>query len=183
MKDSRFREPTVGDPLDSLPRHMFLLAAAPERPTPEVYDVVAERTEGPRVRRHRVIREVASNHLPEPFPLFGDRIIHALSQLLLDLPELRSHTIAAGLPLQLESTTTRFPAKEYETQERKGFRFAKAAPLSSDRCIAAKFQQPGLVRMKRKRELLQPQTHRFPETPRGQLRARSRQRYHPHTAG
>src|SRR5258707_12083118 len=53
-----------------------------------------------------------------------------------------------------------------ESQKGEGLRSAKTSPLAVDRCIAAELQQPRLVRMERKRELLQPQSHRVPEAPR-----------------
>lgn len=62
--------------------------------------------------------------------------------------------------------TTRPPTDKDETQEGEGLRPAKAAALSSARCVAAKLQQPRLVRMQRKRELFQPRSHRVPEAPR-----------------
>lgn len=62
MKDSDRREPVICKPRDSLPRHTALLAPPPQRATPEVDDVMSERTECPQVRWHRVVREVADDY-------------------------------------------------------------------------------------------------------------------------
>src|ERR1700751_3263766 len=110
MKNARLGEPGTRDPLDPRPRHMVLLAAAPERAPPEINDVVAERAKCARVRGYCVVREVAAHHLPKPFPLHRNRFVHASPKLLLDLPELRPHAIAPGLPLKLEGATARFAA-------------------------------------------------------------------------
>ncbi len=44
------------------------------------------------------------------------------------------------------------------------FRFAEPAPLAPGRRKATEFNQPGLVRMERQFELLQPRAHRNEET-------------------
>src|SRR4051794_6402224 len=65
--------------------------------------------DSPNVRRHRVVREVAADHLLQPPPLDRDRLMHALPQRLLDRPQRRSHAIAAALPLELEGAPIRSP--------------------------------------------------------------------------
>src|SRR5258708_16028244 len=46
------------------------------------------------IGRHGMIGEEASDHLLEPGPLLGDRLVHAPSQFLLDPPERCPHAIA-----------------------------------------------------------------------------------------
>jgi hypothetical protein len=140
MKDSRLWEPGIRDPLDPRPRHVILLTAAPERPPPEVNNVVTEGAECSRVRWYCVVREVSAHHLPEPFSLRRYRFVHAPPQVLLDLPELRPHAITSGLPLQLEGTATRSSADKDETQEGEGLRPAKTSTLAVGRCVATKLQ-------------------------------------------
>ena len=54
----------------------------------------------PAVGRHGVIGEVASDNLRQPAPLFGDRLVHPVSHLLLDLLELAPHAVTPGFPLE-----------------------------------------------------------------------------------
>src|SRR5262245_15499875 len=94
------------------PREPVFLAAAPKCAIPEPYHVAMERSDRRAVRGNRVIGEVASDDLPQPTPLFGYRLMHALAQLLLDLGELRPHAVAPGLTLYDELTSMRLAADE-----------------------------------------------------------------------
>src|SRR4051812_49915501 len=78
---------------------------------------------------------VAGDDLPQPLPLPGNGLVHPPSQLLLDHPELRLHAVAAGLPIDLEVTSTRLATDEGKAQEREGLRLAKPAPRSVRRCL------------------------------------------------
>src|SRR6476659_4945132 len=75
-----------------------------------------------RVGRHCVVVEVAAHDLPQPFPLFGDWLVHTPSHRLLDLPQLCPHAIPSGLPLDLEFARAGFAANEAEAQEVEGLR-------------------------------------------------------------
>src|SRR5271154_2191010 len=99
MKDIRFGEPVVGQLSDLPPRHLMFLAAPPERPPPEIYDMVSECPEGRTICRRRVVLEVTTDNLPEPFRLFADRLMHPPSKLLLDFREFRLHAVASALPV------------------------------------------------------------------------------------
>ena len=99
------------------------------------------------VGRHCVVVEVAGNDLPQPFPLLRDRLMHAPSQLLLDLPKLRPHAVAPGLPLDEELALAGLAADEGEAQEVEGLRFAEPTLGAPARRMAAELDQPGLVRM------------------------------------
>src|SRR5271165_4588854 len=105
------------------------------------------------VGRHGEVIEVAADHLPQPFPLRGYRLVHAPSQFLLDGLQLRPHAVASGLPLDEELARPRLAADEGEAQEVEGLRLAEPAPLAVRRCEAAELDQTGLVRMKRQRKL------------------------------
>jgi hypothetical protein len=106
MKDFRLGEPVVSDPLDPLPGDPTSLAASRQRTSPEVNHVMAECSDRRRVGRHGVIGEIASDNLRQPAPLFGDRLVHPLSHLLLDLLELAPHAVTPGFPLKEELAMT-----------------------------------------------------------------------------
>jgi hypothetical protein len=111
--------------------------------------MVPERRERPTVCRDRVVGEVTRHDLPQPFPLFGDRLMPAPLQLLLHFPELRPHAVAPGLPADQEFALARFPADEREAKEFECFRFSESALLAVRRREAAELDQAGLLRMER----------------------------------
>ena len=77
MKDFRFGKPVICRLREPLPGHAVLLAASPQRALPEFSDEVAKHVERATVRRHGVVIEVAPDDLPQPFPLYGYRLMHA----------------------------------------------------------------------------------------------------------
>src|SRR5262249_1309169 len=86
MENDRFREKVFRQLRHPCPRDPILLTASPQRAPPEVSHMLPEHAECTRIGRHRVIVEVATEDLPQPFPLLGDRPVHAPSQRFLDLP-------------------------------------------------------------------------------------------------
>jgi hypothetical protein len=110
MKDFGLREKIIGQRRHPFPREAVLLAAAPQRAQPEALDMADEGAECRVVSRHGMVGEVAPNNLRQPTPLFGDRLVHPPSCLLLDLPELYPQAIASGLAFKLELTRARTPA-------------------------------------------------------------------------
>jgi hypothetical protein len=101
-----------------------------------------------------VIVEVSGDDLSQPLSLFGNWLMHAPPQFLLDGLQLDPHAIPTGLPFDLEFTPASFIADEDEAQEGEGLRFAEPAPLSVLHRKAAELDEPGLLRMKRQRKLL-----------------------------
>ena len=89
--------------------------------------MVAEGHEGPAVRWHRMISKVAVDHLPQPAPLDGDRLMHAPPQRVLDPPQGRPHAVGAALPLELEGAPAGSPADVGEPQEAERLRLAEPA--------------------------------------------------------
>src|ERR1700751_574764 len=124
VKDARPRQIVVREPRDPLPRRLVSLAAPPQRPSPEIHDAVTECLNCPDVRRHRVIRKVASTHLPQPRPLPGDRLVPPPLQFLFHCPQLRLQPVAPGPALEQEPAPSRLAADEGEAEEVKGFRLA-----------------------------------------------------------
>src|SRR5918996_6140823 len=99
-----------------------------------------------------MVGEKAGHDLPQPLPLLGDRLVPPPSQLLLDLPELGSHAVASGLPMDQEAPPTALAADEGEAQEGEGLRFAEPAPGAPCRRMAAELDQAGLFRVGGQRE-------------------------------
>src|SRR5215472_3387387 len=153
MKDDRFREPGLRPLRHPYPRDAILVAATPQRAPPEVDDMVPEHGQCTGVGRHCVIAEVATNDVPQPFPLIGEGLVHALPQLLFDHPQLRPHAISPGLPFDLEFALAGLAADEGEAQEVEGLRSAEPTPLAAFRRKASELDEPGLLGMQCQREL------------------------------
>src|SRR3974390_478752 len=102
MKDGRFREPGLRQLRHPFPRGAILLAATPQRAPPEVAGGVRKDVQGTTIGRHGVVVEVTADYRAEPFPLRGDRQVHAPSQYRPGLPAVPPHAIRPGLPFGLD---------------------------------------------------------------------------------
>src|SRR5215218_1163186 len=163
VKEVRSGEPGIGQLRHPRPCEPVFLAAPAQRAPPQVGHMVAEGHEGTAVRWHRMISKVAADHLPQPAPLDGDRLMHTPPQRVLDPPQGRPHAVGTTLPLELEGAPAGSPADVGEPQEAERLRFAEPALGAPARREAAKRDQAGLVRMQRQRKLLQARAHRVPE--------------------
>src|SRR5262245_55201878 len=147
MKDAGLGEPVVSQPRHSRPGEVTVLTATPQRLPPASDDLIADEPPCVSIGRHCVVVVEASNNLLQPDPLFGDRLMHPLSQFLLDLLELYTHAITPGLPLEEKLPAARCATHKDEAQESEGFRFANPALGAPVRREAAKLDQSGLFRM------------------------------------
>jgi len=103
-----------------------------------------------------VVGEESGDDLPQPSSLFGNRLMQAPSQLLLNLSEFRARAVPSRCPLQKEFAAASLAADERESEKVEGLRFAKPTLGARDRCEAAKPDQACLLRMQRQCELCQP---------------------------
>src|SRR3954453_16326178 len=110
VKEVRSGEPGIGHLRHPRPCEPVFLAAPPQRAPPQVGHVVAEGHDGTAVRWHRMITKVAADHLPQPAPLDGDRLMHTPPQRVLDPPQGRPHAVGATVPLELEGAPAGPPA-------------------------------------------------------------------------
>src|SRR4029078_13735578 len=86
VKEVRSGEPGIGQLCHPRPGEPVFLAAPPQRAPPQVGHMVAEGHEGAAVRWHRVISKVAVDHLRQPAPLDGNRLMDAPPERVLDPP-------------------------------------------------------------------------------------------------
>src|SRR6478609_2347993 len=163
MKDARRGKPVSDQLRHAFPCEPAFLAAPPERSPPEIGHIMPERRERPAISRDRIVGEVASHDLPQPFPLLWDRLMHSTQELRLNVPQLSPHAVASGLPLKLEVAAARSTTDEGEAQEREGFRLSKPAQLAIVRSKAAELNQASLVRVERQCKFPKPVMHRIKE--------------------
>src|SRR3984893_5703084 len=163
MKDARRGKPVSDQLRHAFPCEPAFLAAPPERSPPEIGHIMPERRERPAICRDRIVGEVASHDLPQPFPLLWDRLMHSPQWLRLNVPQLSPHAVASGLPLKLEVAAARSTADEGEAQEREGFRLSKPSSLAIVRSKAPELNQARLVRVERQCKFPKPVMHRIKE--------------------
>src|SRR5215471_20906048 len=92
-------------------------------------------------------------------------LMHPPAQLLLDRLEFRPHAVAPGLPFDQEAAPAGCSADEGEAQEVEGFRFAEPLLPAVCRRMASELDQPGLLGVKRQRELPYPLAQQVQEAP------------------
>jgi hypothetical protein len=97
MEHARLRKPALSQGEDTLPGDRALLASAAERMPPMPYHSFPEYAETVQVPRYRIVVEVALHDRFEPLAGLAHRIVHTLTELLLNLPQLRSHAFADRL--------------------------------------------------------------------------------------
>ena len=97
MEHARLRNPPCRQSLNSGPVGPVLLAATAESPPPEPSHPLAKYSEAVGISWYRVIVEVTLHDRLEPLPGFGHRLVHALTELLLNVPQLRHHAFADRL--------------------------------------------------------------------------------------
>src|SRR5712691_9343490 len=165
MTDVRFGKPVGGQFQHPSPGESTVLTAATKSLPPGSDDLVSERHERPEVRRHCVVVEVAGDDLPQPFPLLGDRLMHAPPHLLFYRPELCSHAVPPGLPFDQEFALVGFAADEGEAQKVEGLRLAEPSCPAVLHRPASELDEPRLLGMQRQRKLLQPLAHLVKEAP------------------
>jgi hypothetical protein len=99
IKDARLGKPVIDH---AIPREPVFLTAPSKRASPEVSHMVSERRKGSTIGWDRIVGKVASHDLPQPPPLFGDRLMHPAPKLRLNVLQLAQHAVASGLRLKLE---------------------------------------------------------------------------------
>jgi hypothetical protein len=104
------------------------LATSAKLTSPSVYHPVPELHQGMAISRDGVIPEVSADNLFKPFPLLADRLVHPLTQFLLDLLELCLHAVAPGLPVDQEATRRDVPQMKVKPRK------LKVSGLPSPRC-------------------------------------------------
>jgi hypothetical protein len=108
VEDFGFGQPIIGDFPCPFPCGLVSLATLSERLPPEFDYTASEHREGQNICWHRVISKEASDHLLQPLPLLGYRVVSSPAQFLPDLFELCSLTVTPGLPFKLEDSPGAF---------------------------------------------------------------------------
>src|SRR5262245_41267185 len=115
-------------------------------------DVLSERMQGMDVGGDGVIREVPRHHLLQPLSLLCNRIVPPAFQLVADVPQRPSHTLALGIPAQQESAIATLRADVSESEKVEGFRPSLAPLCTTFGRVLAKFDQAGLLHVESQRE-------------------------------
>src|ERR1039457_4903039 len=88
------RKPPLGNREHAFPRHPTLLAATAQNVPPHANHAFPEHAEAVQISGYCVVVEVALQDCAEPFASVRHGVVHARTELLLDLSQLRPHTLA-----------------------------------------------------------------------------------------
>ena len=131
MERARLRKPAVSQGENTRPGDRVFLAAAAKCMPPMPNHSFPEYAETVKVPRYRIVVEVALHDRFEPLSGLAHGIMHSLTELLLNLPQLRPHAFADRLAPHREPPYPVLPAdvREAEEIERVGFPFSSAFPV------------------------------------------------------
>ena len=126
--------------------------------------MVPEALQRSHIGGHSVVGKIAAEHCSQPPALLVEWSVHVRSQLILDRMQSCSHAISPRRALELERPTSRTTANEDETEKRERFGSVESSTLSPFGGIAPKLDQPRLLPVQFKLELLESRPHGIPET-------------------
>ncbi len=163
MKDAGKRQELCREFSYPIPSSAIPLTSLTKRASPEIDCVVPESPEAFAISRNRMICKVSADDLSKPFSLDRYAFVHSPLQLLFDRSQPCPHPISARLPFKLEGAPAGSATDMSKTKKVERFRLSKTTAFSIFSRKAAEFNQPGLIRMQRKREFSQPLPHIFQE--------------------
>ena len=137
-----------------VPSRAGFLAPAPDCPQPEASDGVTELVQALIVPRDGVIAEPSLHDAGEPGTGHVKWLVHPLAEFLLDRLERGPHAFGDTDAEELEGPSASLSTAVSETQKIKRFRFSTTPALAVAGCVAAKLDQPRLVRVQSEAELL-----------------------------
>jgi len=149
MKNARSGQPGLQEPRHPLPSSPRSLAPAHQCALPELSDAYPEDHQGPIIRRHRVVGIEAPDYLPQPCPLFRDRLVTPSLQFALHSLDRGLQPVASGPPQKLEAARTFLPADHREAQKVEGLRLTQSTFLPIEGRKAAEPKDPCLFRVYR----------------------------------
>src|SRR5882757_9726222 len=151
------RQPTVDQASHSVPTDVAVLAAARERLVPEQTCPKSERAQRGAVHGHSVIADVSTNDRPQPLAYFRDGVVHASSEFVFYLAQLRLHPLTNRLPQhRVVTVVSRLPADLREAKEGERFRLPFSALFPVSGREPSELQKPRFVGMQFQAELPKP---------------------------
>jgi hypothetical protein len=134
MERTRVGEPALSQNKQARPVDPVFLAPAAKGTPPESKHPIAEHTQTLEVSRYRVVVEVALDDRLKPLSGLGHGIVHALTELLLNLSQLGSHALADRRAPHHEAPPSVLPADVLKP--RKSNVSGLPSPLRSRFCSA-----------------------------------------------
>ena len=138
---------TLGNALESAPRHFGSLASAHQGMAPCALNLAAHAAQSIQVARHRVVVQVALHHSVEPPAHLCYGSMSSFHQLDPDLCNLYSHALLHRQTQHFVFALSGGAAAVGESQEVKGFRFVLTPSFAIDGRKPTKFDQSRLLRI------------------------------------
>jgi hypothetical protein len=149
------RKPALGYCKHALPRQLTLLAAAAKNVPPHANHAFPEHAEAVQISGYCVVVEVALHDCAEPFASVRHGIVHARTELPLDLSQLCPHTLADRHAPYGKTSVPAFSANVRKAQEVERLRLAFPSSRSVLLGRTPKLDQAHFVRMEFQPELRQ----------------------------
>ena len=125
----------------------MLVTAPHERLSPGAGDFRSEAVQAFEIARHRVVVEVAPQDAAQPFSLLLDWRVTLFPQSLPNGRQRRAHPLLDGAPDDGKSALSGLAADVREAEKIKRLRLAQSLAFPVGSSVAAKLDQPRLLRM------------------------------------
>ena len=156
MKDSWLGKPFSGQAANPLPGPSSPLLTPPlQDVSPEALDLRVKCVQTLGIAGNRMIVEPSADHGTKPSAYVDYLVMHACPELLFDLLQRDTHPFGNRCSLNREPTFPGLSAAVRKAQEVERLRLAQSLALTTCRREAAELDEPGLLRVKLKTELLQ----------------------------
>src|SRR5215831_17345249 len=154
MADDSRRKPSGEQPIHTIPRQPFPFTTTPQRVVPVVANLKPEPENSAAVAGHSVVADETTNHRAKPLSLFGNRRMHALPQLGLNLLKLATQPLSYRLADdRVHAVTSFLPANMREAQEVECLRPPLISPVAVFDRKWTEFQKPRFLGVQRQTEL------------------------------
>ena len=156
VADFRGWKPSVDQPSHAIPVDPLALTSTPQREVPVAGYLVSKMRHRRRVRWHPMVPDESADYGAKPVPLFGNRLMHALSEFGFDGLKFPAHLLSDRLADdRVHSVAPFLPADRREAQEVKVLRSALISPLSVLDRKRTELQKPRLLGIERQAKLSQ----------------------------
>src|SRR5450830_154138 len=158
------RHETLGNTVESVPRHFWSLASAHQCMSPGATDILAHAAQSIQIARHSVVVDVPLHHAIQPFAHNGHRLMPSSHQFCPDFCNLHSHSLLHRQTSNLEQALSVGTAAMRESEKVERFRLLLSPSFAVCRCKSTKLDQPRLRRVQGQPKFIQSLLHCGKET-------------------
>src|SRR5215471_14146929 len=147
MQNSGYWNPPSRERIETIPCHRGALTATDQNAPPQSANTTHEDTQLTGITGNGMILVVAHHNLPKPSTNLDRTMMLPNAKFSLDGFQLRGHPLLRRDPPDDKWSGGELPTEVGETQEREGFWFSLATPLSVSSGVPPELDQPCLIRV------------------------------------